>query len=394
MYIIYTIDEVMDDLGCSKGKALKVMAELDSVRGIGLIERQRRGFGQSDVIFVKRFITVERVPGPSRTDLSSNNYSSTDIEPIEVQKIDHDRFNFCTTISSKNEPRQVQNLDPNNTKYNNTDFNNTDFNNTDPLYLSSSLSSTCPKSLHLSSTTYSVSPNCYYGSEEGETKEIRIYDASVDGVRRDDVPRIEKTVLTKPEDIVSGNTKVDNAYGTLIREQTDLEDMVKETDLEGKEIANKLYRVMCDVVNDTKSESFRISGMAVPAEVVKSRFLKIKPEYFRYAVSKMRLQSRNVRNFRAYALTLLYHCMDTKQGSGERLANSSGTGQGLDKQPEYCAGKRQVISSRAVYSWERKRTSKDWADLERLMSETDPITKSRDSPDVSRKEDDLNVVRA
>ena len=45
-YIIYTIDSIMEDLGCAKEKAVKVLAELDSVKGIGLVEKVRRGLGE------------------------------------------------------------------------------------------------------------------------------------------------------------------------------------------------------------------------------------------------------------------------------------------------------------------------------------------------------------
>ena len=57
VFIIYTIQELQNDLNCGKGKAVKVMAELDSVKGIGLIERRRRGLGQPDLIYVKNFVT-------------------------------------------------------------------------------------------------------------------------------------------------------------------------------------------------------------------------------------------------------------------------------------------------------------------------------------------------
>ena len=52
-YIIYTIDSIMEDLGCAKEKAVKVLAELDSVKGIGLVEKVRRGLGKPDIIYVK-----------------------------------------------------------------------------------------------------------------------------------------------------------------------------------------------------------------------------------------------------------------------------------------------------------------------------------------------------
>lgn len=39
-YIHYTIDNIMEDLGCAKEKCVKVLAELDSKKGIGLIEKK------------------------------------------------------------------------------------------------------------------------------------------------------------------------------------------------------------------------------------------------------------------------------------------------------------------------------------------------------------------
>ena len=59
-YIIYTIDNIMDDLGCGKEKAVKILAELDSVKGIGLVEKVRRGQGKPDIIYVKNFATLEK----------------------------------------------------------------------------------------------------------------------------------------------------------------------------------------------------------------------------------------------------------------------------------------------------------------------------------------------
>ena len=57
-YIIYTIDSIMEDLGCGKEKAVKVLAELDSVKGIGLVEKVRRGLGKPDIIYVKNFASL------------------------------------------------------------------------------------------------------------------------------------------------------------------------------------------------------------------------------------------------------------------------------------------------------------------------------------------------
>ena len=40
IYIHYTIEDVMDDLGCGHNKAVSMMAELDGKKGIGLIRKK------------------------------------------------------------------------------------------------------------------------------------------------------------------------------------------------------------------------------------------------------------------------------------------------------------------------------------------------------------------
>ena len=56
VYIIYTVSSIAEDVGCSKDKASRILAELDSVKGIGLVERKRRGLGRPDIIYVKNFV--------------------------------------------------------------------------------------------------------------------------------------------------------------------------------------------------------------------------------------------------------------------------------------------------------------------------------------------------
>lgn len=57
-YIRYSIGDVCEDLGCSKNTATKLLMELDTQHGIGLIERIRVGLGASSIIYVKNFASV------------------------------------------------------------------------------------------------------------------------------------------------------------------------------------------------------------------------------------------------------------------------------------------------------------------------------------------------
>ena len=57
VYIYYTVDEICNNLTCGRDKAMKLLAELDTGKGIGLIERIKQGQGKPTRIYVKRFTT-------------------------------------------------------------------------------------------------------------------------------------------------------------------------------------------------------------------------------------------------------------------------------------------------------------------------------------------------
>lgn len=63
VFIYYTLAEIQAALCCGHEKAVKLLAELDSSKGIGLIERVKQGQGRPTKIYVKRF-TIRAVPPP------------------------------------------------------------------------------------------------------------------------------------------------------------------------------------------------------------------------------------------------------------------------------------------------------------------------------------------
>lgn len=102
VYIYYPLDEVEADLNCSHGKAVKLMAELDSDTGIGLIERVRQGLGRPSMVYVKQFI--------QRPQMQSACSRSIKNELPEVQKLNFKKSNNQTLRGSNNEPPEVQYL--------------------------------------------------------------------------------------------------------------------------------------------------------------------------------------------------------------------------------------------------------------------------------------------
>lgn len=57
VYIIFTVDEIMDAVGCAAQKAIKLLSELENK--CGLIERKRQGLGKPNLLYVKNFISSD-----------------------------------------------------------------------------------------------------------------------------------------------------------------------------------------------------------------------------------------------------------------------------------------------------------------------------------------------
>ena len=106
VFIIFTLDEVMDAIGCADQKATKLLSELENKAG--LIERKRQGLGKPNLIYVKNFVD-NPVGSPDGTQKSR----------IKSRE-NHD----SGTVKITNpESRKSQS---NNTEINNTDFSETD----------------------------------------------------------------------------------------------------------------------------------------------------------------------------------------------------------------------------------------------------------------------------
>ena len=86
VYIICTLEEIMETLNCGNQKAVKLMDELEEK--IGLIERKRQGLGKPNLIYVKNFICpVDKVENSAPSHfLKCENHTSGDVK-ITLQEV-------------------------------------------------------------------------------------------------------------------------------------------------------------------------------------------------------------------------------------------------------------------------------------------------------------------
>ena len=115
VYIYYTVDEIGSNLNCGRDKAMKLLAELDTGKGVGLIERIKQGQGKPTRIYVKRFTTQELPPQPEKKP-------EPPAPPPGVEFADVQTSDFPTSRGRDFRRAEVAETDPNQTKRNQIDF--------------------------------------------------------------------------------------------------------------------------------------------------------------------------------------------------------------------------------------------------------------------------------
>jgi len=94
---------------CGRDKAVKLLAELDTKKGVGLIERIKQGQGKPTKIYVKRF-TTRTVPADLAPPLPEPFAPISEVAFSNVQKSE-----IPTSRGGKNRLPEVEKTDPNHT---------------------------------------------------------------------------------------------------------------------------------------------------------------------------------------------------------------------------------------------------------------------------------------
>ena len=120
-YIYYSLEDIMDALGCSNKKAITIMKELDAEAGIGLIEKKRQGQGKPAMIYVKQFVI--------RDVQECKNYTSE--EKLTIPEVKKLHVLECKNDTSRSEEitcLEVKKIHTNKNNINNTELSNTESN--------------------------------------------------------------------------------------------------------------------------------------------------------------------------------------------------------------------------------------------------------------------------
>ena len=280
-YIIYTIDQISEDLGCGRDKAMKTLAELDAGKGIGLIEKVRRGLGLADIIYVKNFVGIERIQDENEIENkekndekeSANPHKSTEVGNVDfkksekstsrgrkcrLQEVGKADFKKSEKQTSRSRENRLQEVDKTDTKDNNTSYNDSNYNN-------------------LRETNHIIS------NPEGRSVK------NVNNMQINSQKQMDEMVVTT----------------WLIKDNISYDDLVAAHPVDKKRI-DEMIEIMVDVIV-SNSDTVRIGKEDKPREIVRSRFEKLDFSSMEYILGCLKENTTKVHNIKNYLLTTLYN---------------------------------------------------------------------------------------
>ena len=329
VYIIFTVEEIAELLNCGTQKAVKLLKELDSEKGIGLIEKKRLGLGRPNVIYVKNFLVQKNdeengdMPdlqncenhnsGVVKTTIqecpksqfkNDENHNSEDVEPIDIgteelgkepylngekeiledmeikmqenEEIGEENFQNCENHNSRVVKTTIQ------------EFPKSQFKN-DENHNSGVVKTTiqeCPKS---QSNNTDINK-----TENNETESSSILSNLI-------CPEKEKTI----DEIEQRNT-----YREIIRENISYECFRNDTP-HAREEVDELVELMVEVMVMPDQGKIRIAGEDKLVSLVKSQFMKLTHAHIEYVCLCLNKNTTKVGNIKSYLLTALYNSILT-----------------------------------------------------------------------------------
>ena len=275
VYIIFTVEEIAELMNCGTQKAVRLLKELDSEKGIGLVEKRRLGLGKPNVIYVKNFMVKqpekeEKEPEKPVNTQNCENHNSRVVKttiqeyPKSQFKNDENHNSGIVKITNQDFPEsQFKDGENHNSRIvkiitqevpksqsNNTDINKTDYSETDPIQ---------------SYQFCSAGEECLVSGDMMEKMEV---------------------------------------YREILRTNVDYAGFVQKGE---REDVDELIELMVEILMLPDDSMVRIGGADKPVTVVKSRFLKLTYSHIEYVLFSLHRNTSKVANIKAYLLTTLYN---------------------------------------------------------------------------------------
>ena len=273
-YIFFTTNDVMEQMCCGTEKATKMLAELDSEKGIGLIERVKQGQGRPAIIYLKKFYDLEDKDTTSQSSTSKNEnqaFEESKNKTFENRKtrlseIESQEFRKSKNKTFENRKSRVSETESQDFRKSKCNYNNINY--TDINYI------------------YPINQDSYNIQNSDQTEERWI-------------DRYTKTV-------------------DEIKKQIDYDYLINYAE---RDIVDEVVNIMAEVMPIARPK-YKIEGDFVEYDAVLNNLKKITAEQLEVCLLAYSRQRQRIRNPKAYWISVLYNIPLTSNIVLQNMVNS------------------------------------------------------------------------
>lgn len=269
VFIIYQIGEIQEDLGFTKRKAMDLLTELEK---FGLLEKKRRGHGLPNILYVKSFMSGLS-PGNDLAEASGQSEMisrSTQIRTSGLKSTDSRSADSAPLRSAGFRTLEVQNPVPLEVQKSALLKSKTDINQTEKNHIESN---------HIRLST-----------QESPSGDI----AGGDTMRYD---------------VTSSSFGLAEEYRQLIHDNIEYDALLRAHPLD-QDLIDGIEDLILETVL-CRTEHILIASNSYPAELVKSKFLKLGYWHIEYVILCLRENTTKIRNIKKYLLAALFNAPAT-----------------------------------------------------------------------------------
>jgi hypothetical protein len=287
-------------LPCGKTKVFRLLNKLEEA---GYLKREeiRNDKGQiSDTIYY-----VAATPMFVENPTEENSADKTEkFESDFAENLDVNSQGKCDNHPGNNEEKCVEN-------FSNNDSAKIDFDiSTEVLQdIAEENSPEITNNSKLQNKENSRTPPCPHRRDTGK-RDTDSWDSNKLYNNKLNTNKLLYTLPTNHNNIEGGLVKLNN-YREIIKSNISFNDFQISLSKSDYQQATEILELMAEVCA-LNTQPLKINGNLIPAEVVKSRFLKIDHWDIRYILEYLDGQTNKIKNIRAYLISVLFNCKTTK----------------------------------------------------------------------------------
>ena len=333
VYISYTVSALAEEIGCSRDKAGRILSELDSVKGIGLVERKRRGLGRPDIMYVKNFVRI-----------TEDGDGDEDGNPVRLENGGSDCGNDAHSVAANNDIRKESERDSivDNSLINRLSTKEKMPETLENTQMSQNTTSSCGKTRHQEAVKYDSKKPQITTSGCGNLRHLDVVksgtnNTNINNTEHNDTDLIESLSFDKPIKLTVAGVPPEKFGRDRIDDEDPLIRRVKENiqydwHMSHDSISDRgswqNYFEMIKGMVIGEREKVRIGDATYPYSFVRERFLSLTEEHIYYAQHCVERDKEKIYNMKAYMMTTLFHAPETMDEYYKQLCTYNTEGDG------------------------------------------------------------------